>query len=168
MPIFCYSSHALLKFFTLSNLDNYIEHYMVTINAVIICGCVCRRLLNSPNLVALGLSVKFKTWGWFQYSIRRLIVRSCKAAKPQDWLLKSLHCFGIWQAHRQHCCWGACQISEWLYNSKYKSCGFETLRNLTIRCLMGYWNRAQSPIGSSDNGSSPSWPPGTLEAGGHV
>ena len=57
MPIFCYSSHALLKFFTLSNLDNYIEHYMVTINAVIICGCVHCRLLNSLNLVASGLPV---------------------------------------------------------------------------------------------------------------
>ena len=41
----------------------------------------------------------------------------------------------------------ACQISEWSDNFKYKSRGFETLRDLTIRRLIGYWNRAQGVSG---------------------
>ena len=49
----------------------------------------------------------------------------------------------ICQAHRQHCCRSACQISERSDNSKYKSRGFETLRDLTERRLSGYWDRAQ-------------------------
>ena len=39
-----------------------------------------------------------------------------------------------------------CQISERLYNHKYKSRGFETLRDLTIRRLIGYWNWALYPL----------------------
>ena len=50
------------------------------------------------------------------------------------------HHFEIWQAHRQQCCRCACQISERSDNSKYKSRGFETLRNRTTMCLIGYWN----------------------------
>ena len=53
--------------------------------------------------------------------------------------------FEIWQAHRQHCCRSACQISERSDNSKYKSRGFETLRDLTERRLFGYWDGAQVP-----------------------
>ena len=49
------------------------------------------------------------------------------------------HCFVIWQAHRQQCCRSACQISDWSDNSKYKSCGLETSRDLTIRRLIWYW-----------------------------
>ena len=32
----------------------------------------------------------------------------------------------------------------WTENSKYKSCGFQTSRDLTIRRLIGYWNGTQS------------------------
>ena len=41
----------------------------------------------------------------------------------------------------QQCRRCACQMSEHLDNSKYKS-RFETLRDLTIRRLIGYWNEA--------------------------
>ena len=51
-----------------------------------------------------------------------------KISKPRDWYFKLSNRFAIWQAHRQHCCRSACQISERSDNSKYKSCGFETLR----------------------------------------
>ena len=44
---------------------------------------------------------------------------------------------------QQQCCQGACQISERSDKSKYKSRGFETLRDLMIRCLIKYWNRVQ-------------------------
>ena len=88
-----------------------------------------------------------ETWGGrtgppSQYQKRRLFVRSRKVSKPWDWYFKLSYCFEIWQAHRQHCCQSACQISERSDNSKYKSRGFETWRDLTERRLFGYWDRA--------------------------
>ena len=75
-------------------------------------------------------------------------VRSRKVSKPRDWYFKLSHRFEIWQAHRQHCCRSACQISERSDNSKYKSRGVETSRDLTIIRLIGYWNGAQYPRGT--------------------
>ena len=85
-----------------------------------------------------------------QYPKRRLSVRSRKVSKPRDRYFKLSYRFEIWQAHRQHCCRSACQISERSDNSKYKSRGFETLRDLMERRLFGYWDGAQIPsqIGS--------------------
>ena len=51
------------------------------------------------------------------------------------------HRFEIWQAHQQLCCWGACRISERSRYFEYKSRGFESLRDLTTRHHIGYWNR---------------------------
>ena len=79
-----------------------------------------------------------------QYPKRRLFVRSRKVSKPRDRYFKLSYRFEIWQAHRQHCCRSACQISERSDNSKYKSRGFETLRDLTERRLFGYWDGAQA------------------------
>ena len=81
-------------------------------------------------------------WAPSQYTKRRLFVRSREVSKPRDWYFKLLYRFEIWQAHRQHCCRSACQISERSDNSKYKSRGFETLRDLTERRLFGYWDGA--------------------------
>ena len=80
-----------------------------------------------------------------QYPKRRLFVRSRKVSKPRDWYFKLSYRFEIWQAHRQHCCRSACQISERSDNSKYKSRGFETWRDLTERRLFGYWDGALVP-----------------------
>ena len=88
-----------------------------------------------------------------QYPKRRLFVRSRKVSKPRDWYFKLSYRFEIWQAHRQHCCRSACQISERSDNSKYKSRGFETLRDLTKRRLFGIWDGAQVVAGT--------WPPFT-------
>ena len=52
----------------------------------------------------------------------------------------------IWQAHRQYCCWCACQISKPDGNLNHQSCGFETSRDLTIRRLIRYWNGAQEVV----------------------
>ena len=82
------------------------------------------------------------SWAPSQYPKRRLFVRSRKVSKPRDWYFKLSYRFEIWQAHRQHCCRSACQISERSDNSKYKSRGFETLRDLTKRRLFGYWDGA--------------------------
>ena len=81
-----------------------------------------------------------------QYPKRRLIVRSREVSKPRDWYFKSYR-FEIWQAHRQQCCRSASQISERSDYSKYKSRGFETSRDLTIRRLFGYWDGAQAGSG---------------------
>ena len=88
----------------------------------------------------------------FEYPKRRLSVRSRKVSKPRDWYLKLSYRFEIWQAHRQHCCQSACQISERSNNSKYKSRGFETLRDLTERRLFGYWDGAQTLAGTPPPG----------------
>ena len=84
-----------------------------------------------------------KSWALFQYSIRRLILRSLEASKPQDLYLELSCRFEIWQAPRQHRCRSACQISKWCSILKYQSCGSATTQDLTIRCVIGYWNRAQ-------------------------
>ena len=81
-------------------------------------------------------------WAPSQYPKRSLLVRSRKVSKPRDWYFKLSYRFEIWQAHRQHCCRSACQISKRSDNSKYKSRGFETWRDLTERRLFGYWDGA--------------------------
>ena len=81
-------------------------------------------------------------WALFQCQIRRLIVRSREVSKPRDWQFQLSHRFEIWQALRQQCCRGACQISERSSNSKHRSRGFANSRDLTIRRLIGYWNGA--------------------------
>ena len=81
----------------------------------------------------------------FQYSIRRLIVRSRKVSKPRDLYLELSDRSEIWQAPRQHCCRCACQISWQCDNLNYQSRGFETSWDFTVRRLMGYWNGAQGP-----------------------
>ena len=80
-------------------------------------------LQNYDNLGSVSIS-----------DIRSLIVRSGEVSKPLDWHFELSHRFEIWQAPRQQC------FSERLDNSYYKSRGFETLRDLTIRRLIGYWN----------------------------
>ena len=95
--------------------------------------------------VGYGTSALWDLWNWApsQYPKRRLIVRSREVSKPRDWYFKLSCRFEIWQARRQQCCRSACQIPERSDNSKYKSRGFETLRDLTIRRLFGYWDGAQ-------------------------
>ena len=99
------------------------------------------RLLLIPLTFWAGALTK-TVWAPSQYPKRRLFVRSRKVSKPRDWYFKLLYRFEIWQAHRQHRCRSACQISERSDNSKYKSRGFETLRDLTERRLFGYWDGA--------------------------
>ena len=97
--------------------------------------------------VGYGTSALWDLWNWApsQYPKRRLIVhvRSREVSKTRDWYFKLSCRFEIWQARRQQCCRSACQIPERSDNSKYKSRGFETLRDLTIRRLFGYWDGAQ-------------------------
>ena len=82
----------------------------------------------------------------YQYQIRRLIVRSREVSKPRDLYSKLPNRSVIWQAHRQQCCRGACQISKRCDNINYQSLGFETSRDLTIMRLIRYWNGAQASL----------------------
>ena len=56
----------------------------------------------------------------------RGIVITHKVSKPWDRIIKSSYRFEIWHVDQQQCCWSTCHISEWLKNSKRKSCCFET------------------------------------------
>ena len=77
-----------------------------------------------------------------QYPKRRLSVRSREVSKPRDLYLELFDRSEIWQALRQQCCRCACQIAMRYNNLKYRSRGFETLRDLTERRLFGYWDGA--------------------------
>ena len=81
--------------------------------------------------------------GPFQNLIWCLIVRSHKVSKPWDLYLELYDRFEIWQAPWQQCCQCAYQITKQCGDMNYQSCGSETSWNLTIRHLIGYWNRAQ-------------------------
>ena len=80
-----------------------------------------------------------------QYPKRRLSVRSRKVSKPRDLYFELSDRSEICQAVRQQCCRCACQISKRYDNLKYRSRGFETLRDLTETRLFGYWDGAQVP-----------------------
>ena len=72
----------------------------------------------------------------------RLTVRSREVSKPQDWMLLWSYHSEMWQAARQPCCRGVCQISERLETSKPESRGFEISRDLTVRRPPAYWIKA--------------------------
>ena len=82
----------------------------------------------------------------FQYPQRRLTARSREVSNARDLYLELSDLSQIWQAHRQHCSWCACQISKRCNNLSHQSRGFETSWDLTIRRLSGYWNGAQCPV----------------------
>ena len=96
---------------------------------------------GSREVASDGVSLQ-AVWAPSQYPKRRLFLRSRKVSKPRDCYFQLSYRFEIWQAHRQHCCRSACQISERSENSKYKSRGFEALRDLTEIRLFGYWDGA--------------------------
>ena len=83
-----------------------------------------------------------------QYTILRLIVRSREVSKPWDFYLELSDRPEIWQTPRQHCCRCACQIAKRYDHPGTLSRAFETLRDLTIRRLIGYWNGTHAVITS--------------------
>ena len=85
------------------------------------------------NLGPVSISDK-TSYRKISWSLEQLVSR------PRDWQFGFSYRFEIWEALRQHYCRSACQISERLYNSKYKSRDFEILRDLTIGRLIRYWN----------------------------
>ena len=73
----------------------------------------------------------------------RKISWSLEAARLDAVMIVS---FNIWQASRQRCCQDACQISELLEKSKPESLGFETSRDLAVRCPSVWWIKAQGDV----------------------
>ena len=71
---------------------------------------------NNPDINVHGANMG-PTRAPSQYPKRRLFVRSRKVSRPRDWYFKLSYRFEIWQAHRQHCCRSACQITERSDNS---------------------------------------------------
>ena len=79
----------------------------------------------------------------FQFPTRRFIVRSRKVSMPLDLCSKSCDRSSIWLAPRQQCCRPSCQILKRCGNLNYRLRVYDISRDLTIRRLVGYWNRAQ-------------------------
>ena len=134
-------SAALMCQWSWSSLVQALAYHLMALSQYL--GQCWFHLMNLKNLLASLFAFIAASWSPFQYPIRRLIVRSRKVSKPQDWCLEFSDCSEIWQTYRQHCCWGWCQISEWCDNSNYQSHGFKTAWDLTIRRLIRYWNRVQ-------------------------
>ena len=67
--------------------------------------------------------------------------------EPRDWYFKLSRRFEIWQAHWQHYCRGACQISEQSHNSKYKS---RSTKSRLLRYWKGPWWNLFAEAGSYD------------------
>ena len=79
---------------------------------------------------------------WYQSHQQVLYSLSGKTSYRQiSWSLEAArlgvisHHPEIWQAPRQRCCRGACQISERLEKSKHESRDLETSRDLAVRRL---------------------------------
>ena len=67
------------------------------------------------------------------YVVRRLAANSREVLKPRDYFNDRIG-LKFWQASRQHCCRGACQISERSERYKPESRGLETSRDLVDVC----------------------------------
>ena len=93
-------------------------------------------------------TVPLQLWSYLSHGFRAmfLIAKSRKVSKSRDLYLELYDRFDIWQAPRQQCCRGACQISKRWDNSNYQSCVFETSRDLTIRRFIRYWKGNQYVI----------------------
>ena len=103
--------------------------------------CILRISINHMHYTKRRC-VRSSCEGPFHYPMRRLIVRSRKICKPRDLPLKLHDRSEIWQAPQQQWCRCACQFSKRCDNLNYQSQGFENSRDLTIRRLIWYWNRA--------------------------
>ena len=103
-------------------------------------------LIDGLQYIKSQFKIQHSSWVPSQYPKRRLPIRSRKVSKPRDLYLELSDLSEIWQAVRQQCCRCACPISKRYDNLKYRSRGFETLRDLTERRLIGYWNRVLVPI----------------------
>ena len=73
----------------------------------------------------------------FQYQITRPILGSREVSKPRYLYLESFDLSEIWQA----LCLSNIKAIRYL-NCQFR--GFETSRDLTVRRLIGYWNKAQT------------------------
>ena len=73
---------------------------------------VCTEAINLP----LWSPIRWVIDTLGAVSIFCFIVQSHKISILWDWVLKYSYRFEIWQAHRQHCCRGACHVETRLKN----------------------------------------------------
>ena len=95
---------------------------------------------TQSHALSKSLDLEVACWALFQYPIRHLMTRSHKVSKQWDFYLELSSRSEIWQTPRQHCCRCVCQISKRYEHFNPRPSAFETLRDLTIRRLIWYWN----------------------------
>ena len=137
-----YITESLLLSALSSNTEFISKSYVLVIN---IYGVHRHREINQSSVLD-----RWKQWRTDENSYHACPPESC----PSE----------IWQAHRQQCCWSVRQIAKRYYNLNYQSHSFETLPDLMMRRLIGYWIRAKVvnplwPYWPSDT-SSPFYLPG--------
>ena len=100
-------------------------------------------LVQSPNWKIL--TSPYFSEGLYSLSGKDVVPSNPVKSRSREMGLYWSYSFEIWQATRQPCCRGACQISERLEKFKPESRGFETLRDLTVRRLSASCMEAQNP-----------------------
>ena len=75
----------------------------------------------------------------FTYRKTSYTANSREVSKPQNSIVQCLHRSTIWQAFRQLCCRGACQISDRFEKPKPESRGFENSGDLAVRRPSAKW-----------------------------
>ena len=131
MPIFIAKSSLLV---CLVLLDKSMSCFTVLHNSMTPVRCIKQKYVPTAS------SMYIQTQGaWFNIWQDVFNMNLSNTGTQNYWVLKCLYHFEIWWVPRQHCCWGTCQISEWLENSKQWSYVCKTLRDCMI-WHMWYWN----------------------------
>ena len=113
------------------------------------CGKTSYRLVNrgpdsSHDLTKRSVCLDIRAS--IHWAVRRLTAKIRTVSKPREWVLWLLYRSKIWQASRQRCCWGACQISERFGKFKPDSRGLETSWYLVVRHPSALWIEFQDPV----------------------
>ena len=103
-----------------------------------------RSLYDISNTMAVTILTRQGTSALSQYPIRRVIVRSRRVLK--SWVFLVIIVLLLWNltgsSEALNCCLCAWQFQSDTIYFNTRSRAFETLRDLTTRRLIGYWNGA--------------------------
>ena len=138
--------------------ENQVKSIVADVLVSFICSSSAVMALSLFDTLIIGFH---ETGAMFQCLIRRRMVRSRKVSKPRYLYLELFDSSEIWQASRQQCCRGVCQIAKQCDDLNYQSRGFDALWDPTISRVIGYWNGA--PISNTCTNSM--WRNDTLRNG---